>query len=152
MNAADVGDLDDTIPPIKVCLCGVSYSAESWATLRRVGIQDDGEGGELELRDCTCSSTIAIQLAPVAQAIFSLNQIVRVRATGQGGRIAEVRVSEPRLYAAGDGAFVFVVCSLIDGLPLRTFVGAELEAAPELVERDVDTVLAIVLAEDFLTR
>lgn len=61
----------DTIPPpplpapepIKVCGCGRAFDAYEWRALRHVGDQDDGEGGVLELRDCTsCGSTIAIEI------------------------------------------------------------------------------------------
>lgn len=62
MSAASQLSLADTIPVIKRCLCGASYSVETWAQLRFVGTQDDFDGGLIELRDCTCSSTIAIEL------------------------------------------------------------------------------------------
>lgn len=43
------------------CSCGAHYTRREWATLRYVGQQDDGEGGWLELRDCSrCGSTISV--------------------------------------------------------------------------------------------
>lgn len=65
MSVAAQLSLEDTIPPIKRCSCGAAYSAETWAMLHFVGLQDDGDGGELELRDCRCASTLAIELPPV---------------------------------------------------------------------------------------
>jgi hypothetical protein len=56
--------LADTIPVIKRCLCGASYTDETWKALRYVGLQDLGDGELAELRDCTCSSTLAIELPP----------------------------------------------------------------------------------------
>ncbi len=52
----------DTIPPVKRCGCGVAYSVEAWAGLPYVGIMAD-EHERLELRNCRCGSTIAIELA-----------------------------------------------------------------------------------------
>ncbi len=65
----------DTIPPppptlraaptIKRCACGCTYNIHEWRELRYVGRDDDGDGGELELRDCSgahCSSTLAIEI------------------------------------------------------------------------------------------
>lgn len=50
-------------PPVKVCGCGRSYDIHEWSSLHRVGAQDDGEGGVLELRDCAgCLSTLAIEI------------------------------------------------------------------------------------------
>jgi hypothetical protein len=66
--------LADTIPPpppptmpapqpVKICGCGRAYHLDEWRRLHRVGAQDDGDGGELELRDCAgCLSTIAIEI------------------------------------------------------------------------------------------
>lgn len=44
------------------CGCGKRFSAEEWRELAYVGIQDDGAGGFLELRNCPCKSTIAVEL------------------------------------------------------------------------------------------
>lgn len=41
------------------CGCGMVFTAEQWAELPFVGLQDDGDGGELELRNCPCGSTRA---------------------------------------------------------------------------------------------
>lgn len=55
-------------PVVKTCACGRSYDAASWARLPWCGIQDMGEGARAELRHCRCSSTIAIELPPLALA------------------------------------------------------------------------------------
>jgi len=48
---------------MKTCRCGQHYDAKSWRGLRLVGVQEDGDGGNLELRNCaSCGSTIAIEL------------------------------------------------------------------------------------------
>lgn len=63
MNLAE--QLADTIPAPawpKRCLCGASYDENAWKGLRLVGRMDDGDGGELELRDCRCHSTLAIEV------------------------------------------------------------------------------------------
>lgn len=45
----------------KTCRCGESWSRERWAALGLVGYTDGGEDGELELRNCDCGSTLAVQ-------------------------------------------------------------------------------------------
>lgn len=66
MNLAE--QLADTLPPHtepqfpKRCACGRTYDAETWKALRYVGAMPDGAGGALELRDCVCHSTIAIEV------------------------------------------------------------------------------------------
>ena len=45
----------------KACRCGASWSGEEWKTLVLVGYADGGEDGELELRNCVCGSTLAVQ-------------------------------------------------------------------------------------------
>ncbi|MDB4946208.1 MAG: hypothetical protein JWP97_5742 [Labilithrix sp.] len=52
-----------TPPPVRVCGCGRSHDRDEWQGLRLVGLQEDGEGGELELRNCQCGSTLAIERA-----------------------------------------------------------------------------------------
>jgi hypothetical protein len=46
---------------IKECGCGRQYSRETWSTLRLVGRQGDDDGA-IELRDCVCRSTIAVDV------------------------------------------------------------------------------------------
>lgn len=50
-------------PPIKVCGCEREYTAADWRCLPLVGRQDDGDGGYLELRNCVCRSTIAVEVS-----------------------------------------------------------------------------------------
>ncbi len=50
---------------VEVCrctCCGRAYDAEGWAALPYVGTQSDGLGEVLELRNCTCKSTLTIEL------------------------------------------------------------------------------------------
>jgi len=64
MNLAE--QLADTIPvPAfpKVCPCGARYSPRAWGELALVGRMDDGDGGDLELRNCACGSTLAVGVA-----------------------------------------------------------------------------------------
>lgn len=42
----------------KACGCGCSYSASEWVALEYVGVMSD-EVESLELRNCTCGSTVA---------------------------------------------------------------------------------------------
>jgi hypothetical protein len=43
----------------KQCGCGIYYSRATWENLRRIGMMD-GRGETIELRECTCGSTIAV--------------------------------------------------------------------------------------------
>jgi len=47
----------------KTCSCGKRYSSGTWKLLPYVGVHDDGVE-RLELRNCVCGSTIAIELGP----------------------------------------------------------------------------------------
>ena len=48
---------------VRVCsMCGTRHTYSTWAKLRFLGYQDDGNGECIELRNCTCGSTIAIDL------------------------------------------------------------------------------------------
>lgn len=67
-------ELADTVRPpaserVASCGCGRHYTPETWHELVFVGLQDDGMGGWLELRNCTCRSTIATQLPRVAARV-----------------------------------------------------------------------------------
>jgi hypothetical protein len=51
------------IPPFtfKACsACGRGYTREEWLALPLVGIQPDLGGGSMELRNCVCRSTLAV--------------------------------------------------------------------------------------------
>jgi hypothetical protein len=52
------------------CGCGLSHTLPaSWLALPFVGLQDDGDGGHLELRNCPCGSTLTREVpAPVPSA------------------------------------------------------------------------------------
>jgi len=45
---------------VKRCACGLAYDRAGWEALPSRGRTDDGEGGQLELRNCTCGSTLAV--------------------------------------------------------------------------------------------
>jgi hypothetical protein len=46
----------------KACASGDGPKTyQSWMKLPLVGEQDDGRGGKLELRNCTCKSTLAVR-------------------------------------------------------------------------------------------
>lgn len=47
---------------VHVCSCGHAVDAAGWEALPLVGHQDDGAGGLLELRNCVCRSTGAIEM------------------------------------------------------------------------------------------
>jgi len=45
--------------------CGVVYDATGWLSLAKVGVQQgDAEQASLELRNCACGSTLAVELPP----------------------------------------------------------------------------------------
>lgn len=48
----------------KKCGCGTEHYAGSWTELSFVGFMDDGDGGRIEMRDCGCGSTIAVEVEP----------------------------------------------------------------------------------------
>jgi hypothetical protein len=45
---------------VKRCACGREYNAEEWRDLPLVGTMDDGEGGTLVLKNCSCGSTVSL--------------------------------------------------------------------------------------------
>lgn len=53
-------------PPVCTCACGRSFTAAEWKLLELVGRMDLDEDGDqrLELRNCPCRSTRAIELPP----------------------------------------------------------------------------------------
>lgn len=55
-----MADLEAGAPWPKVCFCGASWTFAEWRNLRYVGIMDLGDGEPLELRTCTCLSTLAV--------------------------------------------------------------------------------------------
>ena len=50
----------------KRCACGRIWRREAWMTLEYVGIMDDGVD-RIELRHCTCGSTISMLASVVAR-------------------------------------------------------------------------------------
>jgi len=50
-------------PAVKHCACGRYFDEEGWRRLPLVGKMDDGEGGELEIRNCRCGSSISVPVA-----------------------------------------------------------------------------------------
>jgi hypothetical protein len=69
----------------KTCsCCRRTYGWTDWITLPFKGYQDDGDGGRLELRNCICGSTIAIEVTPEG-----LTEILR-------GELAEVCRNDAR--------------------------------------------------------
>lgn len=49
-------------PPPKVCTCcGTPHDAFAWSRLPYVGVMRDEEGA-IELRNCGCGSTIAVEI------------------------------------------------------------------------------------------
>lgn len=68
------GDVDTVIAvvlaadlaPVKACRCGRTFALCEWRDLRLVGFMDDGVD-VLELRDCPCGSTIAIEAPPTGE-------------------------------------------------------------------------------------
>jgi hypothetical protein len=48
---------------VKVCKCGQRFTQKQWNSLQNVGRMDLEEDGDkrLELRNCPCGSTIAIE-------------------------------------------------------------------------------------------
>lgn len=52
----------------KACACGVVHLASSWSTLDYCGVMKgiagEAEFPDLELRNCACGSTLAVELEP----------------------------------------------------------------------------------------
>jgi hypothetical protein len=62
-------DNESTLPPPGPCAapkgcrsCGAVYGPVEWRFLECVGLQSDLQGGWLELRNCTCGSTLAVEV------------------------------------------------------------------------------------------
>jgi len=55
-------DVQEEVEKVKTCKCGRRYSDEDWKKLELVGLQDGGDDDVLELRNCVCNSTIAVEL------------------------------------------------------------------------------------------
>lgn len=49
-------------PTVKTCGCGLSYNRAEWDALAYVGTQKTFGAPDLELRNCACMSTLAIEL------------------------------------------------------------------------------------------
>ena len=50
---------------VKVCSCRRAYTAEQWAKAEYVGRQEmHGNGPDLEIRQCVCGSSMAIEVLP----------------------------------------------------------------------------------------
>ncbi len=49
----------------RVCACGLHHDTHSWKVLPYVGKMDAGNGGLLEMRNCPCGSTLAVELCSV---------------------------------------------------------------------------------------
>lgn len=47
---------------VKVCGCGRRYDSAAWRALPLVGVLDLGPYPSLEMRNCPCSSTLAVEL------------------------------------------------------------------------------------------
>jgi hypothetical protein len=72
--------------PFASCACGRAFTAAEWRELHFVGMQDDGDGGVFELRNCECGSTFApdeeqerckVQIARTAERYASQMELVR---------------------------------------------------------------------------
>lgn len=50
-------------PPVKACGCGATHDLLAWSSLPLVAARWEG----LELRNCFCSSTLAIELQAAAE-------------------------------------------------------------------------------------
>lgn len=48
----------------KTCRCGCKWWPGEWVSLPFVGFMDDGKGGRREMRNCTCQSSLTIQVTP----------------------------------------------------------------------------------------
>ena len=53
----------DDDPTFKVCPCGRRYTRREWDALEWVGVQEADETKVLHLRNCTCGSTMAVEVA-----------------------------------------------------------------------------------------
>lgn len=108
------------------CGCGRAWYAGEWTALSLVGYQDDGDGGRLELRNCTCSSTLAVEVErdglpwTLAGDLASVARIDAERARG---------FLDPYAWPPRDGVSNYVE---VEDLELAKHLDA---IADELVER-----------------
>ncbi len=54
----------EVVPSVKSCGCGRSYDPEEWKGLAKCGVVKDPLG-DLEMRNCACGSTLAIEMCAV---------------------------------------------------------------------------------------
>jgi hypothetical protein len=51
---------------LKTCACGLGYDVDAWRGLVFVGVHREGGGyPDLELRNCSCGSTMAVEVSEV---------------------------------------------------------------------------------------
>ncbi len=130
-----------TAQRVSCVLNGASASnAEMRDAAKRTAARLASLGVQAAAPDVPPSAVDLFEVEDAGGPMFREGAIVRVRSTGQGGRVRVVNVGDRRHYAAGSGAYVFTIDSLIDGHSIGTFVGAELEEAPELVELSPEAV------------
>lgn len=63
LTADESGTFARVLPPVKTCACGRSFDLEAWAALKYVGVHAF-EDERLELRNCPCGLTLALDLRP----------------------------------------------------------------------------------------
>ena len=56
-------------PVISICGCGIKHTVTQWAYLPLVGymLREDGWDRDLELRNCSCRSTLAVRKEKVCR-------------------------------------------------------------------------------------
>jgi hypothetical protein len=63
--------------PLKRCSCGKAVATlRDWLALPFVGLMDDGDGFVIEMRNCGCRSTMAIEAPTVFDAVVPTLLIV----------------------------------------------------------------------------
>ena len=63
MSADALADTIPAAPLVKRCACGRTFTAHEWSLLVFVGRMMDPEES-IELRNCPCGSTVAIEVEP----------------------------------------------------------------------------------------
>lgn len=68
------------VTAIKAVVCSVDHErvkwTRQWDELQHVGRMDDGDGGQIELRNCTCGTTLCRPVPPVPDASAPIAEVM----------------------------------------------------------------------------
>lgn len=89
---------------IKTCGCGRAFTFTAWRDLDGVGRMPDGDGGELDMRNCPapCHSTLAVSVADLDEDARLAFELKREAKIARFLEAAEAATDLARRYTAED--------------------------------------------------